>query len=200
MNDKVTAIRYLSVELGKSDKEIGDFLGVHRSNITHYRKNNNIPKPTTVGRQGELAAISRLRKLDFEVEDLNLIDKSSRYDLLVNKKLKIEVKSSKRGRDGRFRFAFANKRENQCKTSDSVLRLKNGKTAKNYQKFADYFIFVGIDNDIYHFWIMPTSLIKVGQQILTLNDNYRPIFKNNFDLLKEGMKNDANIECHSTNS
>ena len=47
---------------------------------------------------------------------------------------------------------------------------------------------------------MPTSLIKVGQQILTLNDNYRPIFKNNFDLLKEGMKNDANIECHSTNS
>lgn len=200
MNDKVTAIRYLSVELGKSDKEIGDFLGVHRSNITHYRKNNNIPKSTTVGRQGELAAISRLRKLDFEVEDLNLIDKSSRYDLLVNKKLKIEVKSSKRGRDGRFRFAFANKRENQCKTSDSVLRLKNGKTVKNYQKFADYFIFVGIDDDIYHFWIMPTNLIKVGQQILTLNDTYRPIFKNNFDLLKEGMKNDANIECHSTNS
>ena len=38
MNDKVIAIRYLSIELGKSDKEIGDFLGVHRSNITHYRK------------------------------------------------------------------------------------------------------------------------------------------------------------------
>ena len=68
--------------------------------------------------------ISRLRKLDFEVEDLNLIDKSSRYDLLVNEKLKIEVKSSKRGRDGRFRFSFANKRENQCKTSENVLRLK----------------------------------------------------------------------------
>lgn len=200
MDDKVTAIRYLSIELGKSDKEIGDFLGVHRSNITHYRKNNNIPKPTTVGRQGELAAISRLRKLDFEVEDLNLIDKSSRYDLLVNKKLKIEVKSSKRGRDGRFRFSFANKRENQCKTSENVLRLKNGKTVKNYQKFADYFIFVGIDDDVYHFWIIPTNLIKVGQQNLTLNDTYRPIFKNNFALLREGVKNDTDIKRRSTNS
>lgn len=200
MTDKTIAIKYLSVELGKSDKEIGDFLGVHRSNITHYRKNNNIPKPTTVGRQGELAAISRLRKLDFEVEDLNLIDKSSRYDLLINGNLKIEVKSSKRNKDGRFRFAFANKRENQCKTSDDVLRLKNGKTVKNYQKFADYFIFVGIDDDIYHFWVMPTNLIKVGQQNLTLNDTNRPIFKNNFSLLREGVKNDTNIECHSTNS
>lgn len=200
MNDKVTAIRYLSIELGKSDKEIGDFLGVHRSNITHYRKNNNIPKPTTVGRQGELAVISRLRKLDFEVEDLNLIDKSSRYDLLVNEKLKIEVKSSKRGRDGRFRFSFANKCENQCKTSESVLRLKNGKTVKNYQKFADYFIFVGIDDDVYHFWVIPTNLIKVGQQNLTLNDTYRPMFKNNFALLREGVKNDTDIKRHSTNS
>nr|DAL16189.1 MAG TPA_asm: centromere-binding protein [Caudoviricetes sp.] len=187
MTDKDVAIKYLSVELGKSDKEIGDFLGVHRSNITHYRKNNNIPKPTTVGRQGELAAISRLRKLDFEVEDLNLIDKSSRYDLLVNEKLKIEVKSSKRGKDGRFKFAFANKPENQCKTSENVLKLKNGKTVKNYQKFADYFIFVGIDDDVYHFWVMPTNLIKVGQQNLTLNDTYRPIFKNNFSLLREGV-------------
>ena len=53
MTDKTIAIKYLSVELGKSDKEIGDFLGVHRSSITRYSKNNNIPKPTTVGRQGE---------------------------------------------------------------------------------------------------------------------------------------------------
>lgn len=200
MNDKATTIKYLSIELGKSDKEIGDFLGVHRSNITHYRKNNNIPKPTTVGRQGELAAISRLRKLGFEVEDLNLIDKSSRYDLLVNENLKIEVKSSKRAKDGRFRFNFANKRENQCKTSENVMRLKNGKTVKNYQKFADYFIFVGIDDDVYHFWIMPTYLIGVGQQILTLSDTNRQIFKNNFSLLREGVQDDSDIECHSTNS
>lgn len=200
MDDKATTIKYLSIELGKSDKEIGDFLGVHRSNITHYRKNNNIPKPTTVGRRGELAAISRLRKLGFEVEDLNLIDKSSRYDLLVNETLKIEVKSSKRAKDGRFRFNFANKRENQCKTSESVMRLKNGRTVKNYQKFADYFIFVGIDDDVYHFWIMPTNLIGVGQQILTLNDTNRPMFKNNFSLLREGVQDDSNIECHSTNS
>ncbi|PTK22492.1 hypothetical protein [Staphylococcus hominis] len=200
MDDKATTIKYLSIELGKSDKEIGDFLGVHRSNITHYRKNNNIPKPTTVGRRGELAAISRLRKLGFEVEDLNLIDKSSRYDLLVNETLKIEVKSSKRAKDGRFRFSFANKRENQCKTSESVMRLKNGRTVKNYQKFADYFIFVGIDDDVYHFWIMPTNLIGVGQQILTLNDTNRPMFKNNFSLLREGVQDDSNIECHSTNS
>lgn len=80
------------------------------------------------------------------------------------------------------------------------MRLKNGKTVKNYQKFADYFILVGIDDDIYHFWVMPTNLIKVGQQNLTLNDTYRPTFKNNFDLLREGVKNDANVECQSTNS
>ncbi|RFT98609.1 XRE family transcriptional regulator [Staphylococcus haemolyticus] len=184
LNDRATTIRYLSIELGKSDREIGEFLGVHRSTITHYRNNHNIPKPITVGRQGELAVISRLKKLGFKIEDLNLTNKASRFDLLVNENIKVEVKSSKINKNGYFNFTFTNKPENQCKISENVMRLKNGKTVKNYQKFADYFIFVGIENDFYHFWVIPTSSIKIGQQNLMLNNNSQIKFKDNFSLLE----------------
>lgn len=47
---------------------------------------------------------------------------------------------------------------------------------------------------------MPTSLIKVGQQNLTLNDTYRPTFKNNFDLLREGVRHDANFKRNRPNT
>lgn len=65
MNDKVIAIRYLSIELGKSDKEIGDFLGVHRSNITHYRKKQQYTKTYHCWKTRRVSDDFKIKKIRF---------------------------------------------------------------------------------------------------------------------------------------
>lgn len=178
-------VEFLSNELCMSDKEISGIFDVTRSSITHYRKYHGIKKPLSIGRRGELICVNRLRKLGFTVDDMNIDDPSMPYDLLIDGKIKVEIKTSTINKNDDFSFTFSNAKKNGCRLNERVVELENGRTVKKYLYFADYFVLVGIELDEINFWVIPTDYYPVGTQSITLKPNSKSVFKNNFGLLKE---------------
>ena len=201
LDDKEAAIRYLSIELGMSDKNIAKLFEVTRSSIAHFRRHHGIFKQDSIGRKGELAVLRRLNKLGFRARDMNEIDKSYPYDVLVNQKIKIEVKTATLSDDKRFVFALSDKPSNGNIESENRIVLPSGRTRKLYERTADYFVLVGIDEDGLDFWIMPTNAIAKNQYCITCTNNSHKYekYKNNFDILRSEL-NDSNITSDNTNT
>lgn len=186
MIGKETTIRYLSTDLGMSDKNIADLFKVTRSTISHYRRNHGIFKPNTLGRKGELAALRRLNKLGFRARDMNEIEKSYPYDILVNQKIRIEVKTSTLNNGNTYLFTLTDKQTNGNIESENRITLSSGRTRKLYDQTADYFVLVGVDDDGLDFWVIPTDEIDRNEVniICSIKSNKYADYKNNFDSLK----------------
>lgn len=189
LKDKETTIRYLSTELGMSDKNIAKLFNVTRASISHYRRNHGIFKQDSIGRKGELAVLRRLNKLGLRARDMNEIDKSYPYDILVNQKIKVEVKTATLTEGKRFIFALTDKPSNGNIESENRIVLSSGRTRKLYNHTADYFVLVGVDVDGLDFWVVPTSEIDEKQYGIScsINSNKYKKFKNNFDLLRSDL-------------
>lgn len=175
-------------ELGKSDREIGELFGVDRTSMVHFRKTHNIKTPISTGRLGELKAIFQLEELGFNVKDMNEEDCLSEFDLLVNKKIKIEVKTSNLSNDNTYTFGLSEKPRNKNRVSKNRIKLKSGRTKKIYRNTADYFILVGMGECKPRFWIVPTNHINDQLNIIRFSKNssrYKE-YKNNFELLRDG--------------
>lgn len=189
MKEKEVTIKYLSTELNLSDRKIAEIFNKHRNGITQYRRYHNINKPLSIGRQGELLVIEELNKYGHSTLDMNVRDKTSLFDILVDGITKVEVKTSSLSKEGRFHFALSNKKECMNVESDIRIKYRSGRTRKKYEVTADYFIFVGIDKKT-NFWIVPTDEINSKAQTLSITKDSKAykIYMNNFDLLKERYK------------
>lgn len=192
--DKMT-VRNLVYERKWTDQQIADFFNVTRSYIVHFRKINGIQREMTIGRKGELLAIKKLKEQGYEVKDMNLIDKTTPYDLLVNNEIRIEVKTASlsKGRNS-YLFSLANPPRSNCIESDTRTILKSGKSLKYYEKTCDIMMFVGITEGL--FWILPSKLMK--KRICTVNLHTRRSryidYLDNFKEIEKALELSANLK------
>ncbi len=160
--------------LKMSDREIAQELKLSRSYISELRKKYSIPTRMSTGRKGELSVIQQLNRLGFSVKDMNLVNKKSDYDVLVNNRIRIEVKSSSAGKRN-YSFRLADNRLREHLVSHNRIKLENGNTKKLFEKTCDYIIFVGLNpNKRDESWIIPSiALDRELQGIdLPVNQNF----------------------------
>ncbi|QCR33162.1 hypothetical protein [Lysinibacillus sp. SGAir0095] len=183
-------LKYLYSQLNKTDREIAEFLEIDRTYITKARRTLGINTRIGAGRIGELKAIKILRSLGFKVKDLNLKNKLSSFDLLVDDFIRIEIKSSNINKvDKRYRFSLSEQAKRQCIESDERIVLPSGRTKKVFSKTCDFIIFVCIGSKEDTFYVMPSDFLAENMNMVTITRSSRVYekFKNNWDLLrKEG--------------
>lgn len=178
----------LYVELGKTDKEIANFFEVDRTAIVHARKDYSIKTRETIGRKAELIVLEKLKTLG-HVKDMNKVDNLHGYDILFNKKIRIDVKSSNEHKN-RFAFSLSEKAANENIISETRIRLNNGRTKKLFHKTCDYLIFVGFSlSGKERIWIIPSDKIPVKRGTIYISrtdlskDKYGP-YEDNWEQLK----------------
>ena len=154
-------IYYLYKIKGFSDREISEIYNVDRTYIAHLRKEYRIPSRLlkSTGRLGELEVLERLIEMfgKDNVLDMNEVDKTYPYDILLFGKIRIEVKSARIGKDGRFCFSFSNAEERGIDANNPyVFITKTGRTIKNLDYTCDYLCLVFIEDE-YTFSFIPTN-------------------------------------------
>lgn len=180
-------VKALYWDFGKTDREIAQFLEIDRTSVVHFRKRNGIPSRISTGEIGELLAADKLQELGFLVYNMNEADRLHPFDLLVDKEIEVEVKSSMIGENERFNFILSEKPENQNIISDDRIRLKNGRTKKLYRKTCDFIMFVGIrpEKDPV-FYLMPSNVIpdELGTISIGTKTSKYSAYKSAWHLLK----------------
>ncbi len=128
-----------------TDSQIAKDEKVSRTAICHRRRYHKIPNRITTGRIGELKAIQLFEGFGFDVIDMNLVDKTASYDLLIDGHIRIDVKSASLSYDGTYKFQLTNKLSDGCKH-----RRVSTRTKKDYEKSCDFILFVCLDDDNYY--------------------------------------------------
>lgn len=134
----------------------------------------NINNPHYLSRQktgqiGEALVIKELAERGYSVMDMNEYNPLSSFDLLVDKRIRIDVKTARENNDGIASYNISNKPELGCLESDICIRLLNGRTRKIYEKTCDFLVFVMIGRQRNYFWIIPPYRLKVNCQSLGIN-------------------------------
>lgn len=177
-------IEKMYVHLNMTDKEIAHELNLSRNHITELRRKYSIKPRLTIGREGELILIEKLKSLDFSVKDMNLINKNSPFDVLVDENVRIDVKSSAYSQKERYNFRLLESKRKGLVISETRIRLKNGATKKLYEKTCDYIIFVGMNpNSTNEYWIISPKKLKTELQGIDLPVNHS--FKSKYDRFYE---------------
>ena len=185
MNERL--LTYLYTQSNKTDREIAEFFNVDRTFVTKVRAEFGVDTRITTGYIGEQKAVKKLRSKGFRVKDMNSRDKLSPFDLLVNGRIKVEVKSAK-NHGKRFSFSLSEQAIRNCKESDERIVLSTGRTKKLFSKTCDYFIFVCIGDveDVYY--IIPSHALE--DDIPTINIRVGALkyerFRDNWELLRKG--------------
>lgn len=150
--------RMYTVE-GMSDAQIAKEFNCDRTTIVYLRQRYGIKTKQRTGRLGELLVIDELAKRfgKANVLDVNEADATSPYDILINGKTRIEVKSSKRTIDNRFVFTFHNKKGNGVLVDDMTRRTPYGATIKDLSRSCEFVIMVFIDFDETNFLVLPSD-------------------------------------------
>jgi len=128
-----------------TDSQIAKDEKVSRTAICHRRRYHKIPNRIMTGRIGELKAIQLFKGFGFDVIDMNLVDKTASYDLLIDGHIRIDVKSASLSSDKKYNFQLTNKLSDGCKH-----RRLSTRTKKDYEKSCDFILFVCIDDDNYY--------------------------------------------------
>lgn len=175
-------LKRLYTELGYTDREIADFIGVAKCTISKLRKKYGIPTREYTGSVGEKRAVQELVQRGFHVIDMNKQDKYSEFDLLVNGH-RVEVKSAHLAEDKRFRFSLTENISRQAK--GNRVQLPNGRTRKKYHETCDFFLFVGIDGEETHYFVVPVS--HVPDYIQTVSVLHMPNKKSKYEAYRDAF-------------
>ncbi len=154
LNQKI--LDHLYTNMGWSDKDIGIFFGVDRTAVVHLRKKHCIKTRKSIGEIGEEFVIKQLEELGHQVLNLNSKDKTAPYDLLIDGHIRIDVKTSKE-LNNRYFFCLTEKEANGNKESENRIRLDNNRTKKLYRKTCDFLILIGMRENQFDSYIVPSG-------------------------------------------
>lgn len=172
---------------GKSDRMIAQEYGCDRTNVVKKRQQFGINTRLETGEIGEHLTRMELRRLGFAVADMNRTEsKTHPFDLLVNRKVKVDVKSARACKDGYWRFSLTSKREcgNSLKSGNYIL-LNNGRMKKIFANTCDLLVFCTVGDRV-NFYIMPSNIVPVDQNSITLSTSHTgkwSFWRNRWDLL-----------------
>ncbi|MBS4200304.1 hypothetical protein KHA93_11745 [Bacillus sp. FJAT-49732] len=177
-------LRHLYTDLRKTDRVIAEMYNLDRTTVVKKRNEFGIHARKTLGEIGEELVEKELRSRGYDVVNMNDHDKLSPFDLLVNEKLRIEVKTSSLHEGNRFYFALSEKSGNKNIVSDTRVRLRTGRTRKLLEKTCDLVILVGLEDDgDAHFFIMSPNYIKDKKYGVYVPFN--PFSKNKYNSFRE---------------
>lgn len=149
------------VEEGKSDREIAEILGVHRTTITKFRLKHGITTRGGNGIAGEAAVIEIINSLGYEVSDMNQSDRTYPFDLLVNNRVRVDVKTVFIT-DGDWIFNLTSKPELGISLSgkNDYVALPSGRMKKDFRRSCDLVVFCGLSefNPPNFFIMLPTVI------------------------------------------
>lgn len=181
-------LKRLYMERGLTDREIANFMGFDRNYISKLREMYGIETRENTGTKGERYVKRKLASLGFLVKDMNEKNKTSSFDLLLNNKIKIEVKTALINDSDCYKFQLSEKEENQNIISQNRIKLANGRTRKIYKNTCDFIVFVGIRGSSVISLIIPSGEINNKLQTLSFpasgKSKYRQ-YLNNWEQLKK---------------
>lgn len=180
---------HLYTKMGWSDKEIGIFFGVSRSAIGYQRKRHCIETRRSTGEIGEGFVIKELKRLGHKVLNLNEKDKTAPYDLLVDKHIRIDVKTAKE-LNGRYYFVLTDSEGVSCIESESRIRLDSKRTKKLFRKTCDFLILVGLRGKEFDCLIVPSKDLPDSLGTINVPSSFSAaskynVYRGNWDLLKK---------------
>lgn len=187
MSEKL--LSYLYTQSNKTDREIAEFFNIDRTYIVKARSEFGVNTRISTGDIGEQKAIKKLRSKGFRVRDMNLKNKLSPFDLMVNGKVRVEIKSAKfSSKLKRYCFALSEQAKRNCVESNERITLRNGRTKKLFSKTCDFIIFVCIGNGEDVFYVLPSNILPDDMSALNIrvDDMKYARFKNNWELLRKG--------------
>lgn len=186
MSEKL--LSYLYTQSKKTDREIAEFFNIDRTYIVKARSEFGVNTRISTGDIGEQIAIKTLRSKGYRVKDMNLKNKLSPFDLLVNGKVRVEIKSAKFLSElKRYCFALSEQAKRNCVESSQRIILPTGRTKKLFSKTCDFIIFVCIGKDEDVFYVLPSNILPDDMSALNIrvDDVKYARFKNNWELLNK---------------
>ena len=173
---------------GMTDKEIASVAGVHRTAIVKLRTKHGIKTRDSTGKKAERIAISKLRSLGFKVIDMNVENKLSSFDLLINDNVRVDIKSAQICSDFRHLFTLTEKRSNGNIVSPNRITFDSGRTRKLFRNTCDILLLVGLSGKETVFYLIPSSEINDKVQTIAIPslyvNRYR-VYENRWDFLME---------------
>ncbi|MEC2463842.1 hypothetical protein P9X10_02845 [Bacillus cereus] len=176
-------LRNLYEVQGKTDRQIAEENGVDRTRISQLRKQWGISTRPTVFDKGVKDVIEQLELRGFKVQNVKKEDKTANYDLLLNDKIKVEVRTSATIDRNRQHFRLVEQASSGVVESDIRIKLKNGHFRKLFRRTCDYIIFVGYEEGNINYWVMRSS--TVTDTIQNLGLNISPLVTSKFDVCRD---------------
>lgn len=110
--------------------------------------------------------------MGFHVVNIRGVDYASFYDLLLNNRLRIDIKATEYvTKDGFFKFKLLDKDESNYIGSNSRLIVDSGRTKRNLHDTCDFVICVGYYNNKPYTWVIPSKDLRKDLQGITINPN-----------------------------
>ena len=189
-------LRKLYVDDDLTDLQIAEIVGVNKSYIGQLRRLYGIKTRSNnaaTGRYGEMYVRDILLSRGHDVLDLNEYNKNYSYDLLVDGKIRIDVKTANLSYSRAYKWQFANSAENRVRVDELTGVTATGRTLKKYHKTCDFVALVAIEDDRHTTFIIPSDneLIKGIQTVSITNliNNRFSSFRNNWELIG-GLENE----------
>lgn len=154
-------LRDLYVVQGKSDREIAELTGMNRTAIVYKRQNCGIEtRPSTMSKVQTVAG-NWLLANGYTYEHIRAKNKLAAYDYLVEGNIRLQVLSGRYNtKKKRYFFTFTQSASTGVKESDTRIRLRSGRMRKLYRKTCDVILFVGVKEDEFEFWCVPSHFIS----------------------------------------
>lgn len=198
-------LTFLYVESGKSDNEIAEMLGMHRTAIYYARKKHGIKtRKTPLFIDGKDYVIKTLQDKGHTVKDMMLKHtKDITYNILIDDYIRADIKTSKvHGNNGneRYTFKLSDSIKSQNKVSEFRISLGNGYTRKDYRRICHFLIFVGFNKGYKDTFIIPSNYIPDERAMVSipvdLNSKYCQFHENwrLIEKLKEQHSNRLLVE------
>lgn len=161
-------LRYMYEVKKMSDIEIAVICKKDRTWVARVREIYGIPTRTTIHDIAVEYATEELVKMGHAVKNVKDTNKSNHYDLLIDDKIRVQVMGANWYATG-FRYMFTVSGKDKTSLEDGVrMLLPNGRIRKLYSKTCDSIVFVGVKEDEFHVWVMPSSDLRDNQQSIKL--------------------------------
>lgn len=179
----------LYIDKGMTDLEIAKFFNVDRTFIVHKRKEFGIVKESL--HEQVIPIVEQcLKKRGHIVKYLKEHNKTYNIDFLVDGEIRVKVMTSSGSEDGRYLFTLTSQEKHKNIESINRIQLKNGRFRTLYRNICDFIIFVGVKNNDYFYWIVPSSDINDKLQTVAtrtnLENKYYKYFES-WDLIKKKL-------------